>query len=126
MIWIVKDHYKGKVYLRTDNQSLAVKYANYYNEHKKVPFTQFKISFGPNIFNSLYDVDINKQFGERAFIKLYPDKFNSPFVKDNKRYSLGHMKYLKDKYELIKRLCYKYHLWPYSARDGHKLCGFDW
>lgn len=126
MFWIVKDHFKGKVYLRTTNQSFAVDYANYYNNRKKVPFTNIKISFATSLMKSKYDIDINKQFGKRFLFQFYPSKFISPFVKDNKRYSKLHFEYLQKKYDLVINLCKKYHLWAYYELDGHKLCGFDW
>ena len=58
-MWYVKDHFYGKVYLKTKSKQFAVDFSNYYNGIKKVPFTKYKLSCGTNIMFSKYDVDIN-------------------------------------------------------------------
>lgn len=119
-IWQIKNGY-GKVIFETNNKNRAADIANYYNSKTKLPTQHIKLThFNFNLW-ALEGIDINKQNKKGGiFTKT---TYEHPFA--CKDYNKKHTEYLKKKGKLCQELCYQYHYWAYSKRDGHKMCGFD-
>ena len=120
-IWQIKNG-NNKIVYETTNKNKVADLSRYYNSKTKLPTQKFTLSeFTYTLFKKEL-IDINKQNVTSSLFAL-KEKCEHPFA--IKHYDKKHKDYVNKKYELCKKLVYKYHYWGFAKRDGHKLCSFD-
>lgn len=123
-MWYVKDQFSSRVYFKSNDVRKTQNYVKFYNDTFKFSsqrFFQFVISdFAGIVLFGEDKVDINSF--TKVFSIFEPIKYVHPL--SIKYYSKRHILYRKLKFELICKLCKKYHVWSFNER-GRKCDGFD-
>ena len=123
-MWYVKDEFSNRNYFVSDDVRESQAYAIRYNKTFKFA-GQRMFHFCINDFSGLilfWESKIDVCHYTYDFDIFGGSKYKHPFA--IKHFDKVHRKYLNKKYDLIKKLCKKYHLWSYNAH-GRKCDGFD-
>lgn len=123
-MWYVKDEFTEKIYFKSDDVRKTQNFATRYNSTFKFAgqrMFRFVISYFSGIVLFGEDkVDINRFTKKYNFFDRV--KYSHPLsVKD---FEHKHIIYVKKKYDLMCKLCKKYHLWSYNG-SGRKCDSFD-
>ena len=124
-MWYVKNEFSDEVFYKSNDVRKTQDFVSRYNNNFKFSsqrYFQFNISTFCGPFGYIYadKVDINFFTQSKGLFTEF--KFLHPLaVKD---YHKRHVLYRKLKFNLILRLCKKYHVWSYNG-NGRKCDGFD-
>lgn len=124
-MWYVKDEFTNKIYFKSSDLRLCQTYVSRYNKtHKFMGQRMFKFNLysfcGLCLFWESY-LDIC-HYTYNGVIRFNQPEYSHPFAVKN--FNKKHKQYLNKKFDLIRRICKKYHLWSYNEK-GRKCDGFD-
>ena len=113
-MWYVKDEFTDKIYFKSNDVRKSQAFVNRYNHSFKFS-SQRMFRFVISDFSGLIlfwesKIDVNDFCKSDGLFSS--TKYSHPLsVKD---YHKRHLVYLKRKFDLICKLCKKYHLWSYT------------
>lgn len=124
-MWYVKDEFSNKIYFKSNDVSKSQSFVVRYNSTFKFSsqrYFLFTISTFSGFMSSFYKdkIDIN------AFTLCTSifSKVKYAHCLSVTGYNEKHLRYVERKFDLICKLCKKYHVWSFT-KDGRKCDGFD-